>query len=203
MAIVVVGSLLQNCKLYSSSPRLNLLLKPFHSLDCSRLRKLLYCSRACFSNSTSCRKNIHVLKASSTGAAPIDTSSSNDVLFNFELPEMKRMKLVELKLISLLGCLVVNEIALLKTCGLMVQFSLKYVDHATKTSMKRPFEDEMFHKELYIHKGRYFKVPLMDYFEDDDNMIQEKTCILLHDLSTINLYSLRILFPICLFQPLV
>ncbi|MBA0855881.1 hypothetical protein Goshw_020522 [Gossypium schwendimanii] len=88
MATLAFGSLLQNPRLSSSrGQKLLLNLKPLPSLDldCSPHRKLL-CSRgACFSNSNPCGK-FHIVKASSTDTAPIDTFSSADVLYEQTFP---------------------------------------------------------------------------------------------------------------------
>ncbi|KAG4207934.1 hypothetical protein ERO13_A03G099066v2 [Gossypium hirsutum] len=95
MATLAIGSLLQNSRLSSSSgPKWLLNIKPLRSLDldCSPHRKLLYSRGVCSSNSNPCGK-FHVIKASSTDTASIDTSSSSDILYEQTFPVNRIKKL--------------------------------------------------------------------------------------------------------------
>ncbi|GMJ13462.1 ALPHA-AMYLASE-LIKE 3, alpha-amylase-like 3 [Hibiscus trionum] len=173
MATIAAGSLLQNPMLSSSRCGANLSLKPVYSLDCSRNRKLLYSGGAFFSNSTSCRKNIHVVKASSTGTASIDTSSFDDVLYKDIFP-VNRIEKVEGK-ISIRLDQPKDQLQWRLTVGCnlsgkwILHWGVSYVDdtysewdqppkdmwphgsipikdYAIETPMKKPSEDDEFHE---------------------------------------------------------
>ncbi|XVF85996.1 hypothetical protein PTKIN_Ptkin17bG0165500 [Pterospermum kingtungense] len=226
MATVTVDSLIQNPRL-SFRPKVNVFLKPSRSLNCSRNRKLVFSKAVCLSSFKPCRK-IHVVKASSTDTALIDTfdaSSSDEVLYKETFP-VKRIEKVEGKIfIRLDQSKDQRTWQLTVGCSLagkwILHWGVSYVgdngsewdqppkdmrppgsvpikDYAIETPLKKLCEGDIFHEvkidlnpssgiaaihfvlkdeetgAWYQHRGRDFKVPLVDYLEDDGNMIGAK-----------------------------
>ncbi|OMP12226.1 hypothetical protein CCACVL1_00071 [Corchorus capsularis] len=223
MTTVAIDSLLQNPAL-SFRPKAKVFLKPSRSLNCSRNRKLLF-SRAACSCSFKPRRKIHVVKASSTDTALIDTSSSDDVLYKETFP-VKRIEKVEGKIFIMLDQSKDQQNWQLTVgCSLpgkwILHWGVSYVgdkgsewdqppkdmrppgsipirDYAIETPLKKLSEGDMFHEvkidfnpscaiaaihfvlkdeetgAWYQHRGRDFKVPLVDYLEDDGNMVGAK-----------------------------
>ncbi|XVE53285.1 hypothetical protein DITRI_Ditri02bG0192300 [Diplodiscus trichospermus] len=226
MASIAIDSLLQNPTL-SFRPEAKVLLKQSRSLNCSRDRKLLFSRGACFCSFKPCRK-IHVVEASSTDTAVIDTfdtSSSDDVLYKETFP-VKRIEKVEGKIfIRLDQSKDQRNWQLTVGCSLpgkwILHWGVSYVgdsgsewdqppkdmrppgsvairDYAIETPLKKQSKGDMFHElkidfspssaiaaihfvlkdeengACYQHKGRDFKVPLVDYLENDGNMLGAK-----------------------------
>ncbi|XVF03394.1 hypothetical protein REPUB_Repub04eG0257500 [Reevesia pubescens] len=186
MATVAIDSIFQNPRL-SFRPEAKVLLKPSRSLDCSRNRKLLFSRGACFSSSSKPRWKIHVIKASSTDSALIDTSSSDDVLYKETFPVKRIEKIFNLQLHICIKYF-------------LNAYCLIYIlhDYAIETPLKKSSKGDMFHEvkidfnsssaiaaihfvlkdeetgAWYQHRGRDFKVPLVDYLVDDGNTVGAK-----------------------------
>ncbi|XP_021299560.1 alpha-amylase 3, chloroplastic isoform X1 [Herrania umbratica] len=226
MTTAAIDSPLQNPVL-SFRPKAKVLLKPSRLLNCYRNPKLLFSRGAC-SCSFKPRRRIHVVEASSTDAAVIDTFeafSSDDVLYKETFP-VKRIEKVEGKIyIRLDQSKDQQNWKLAVGCSLpgkwILHWGVSYVDdsgsewdqppkdmrppgsipirdYAIETPLKKLSEGDMFHEvkidlnpssaiaaihfvlkdaetgAWYQHRGRDFKVPLVDYLEDDGNMVAAK-----------------------------